>query len=119
MNTPRHLEQQTRTRKTVSTVAAWIATEWKPLTIYILGGALVFVCVALLQRYWPNETMLVWGSVWRVGLILAGANLLVLLALELSLRSVEKRGGFEDKAGNCTVCGVGADEKCLPVRAAR
>ena len=115
----RHLQQQTRTRKTASTVAAWIAAEWKMLAAYLIGSALVFVGVFVSQHYWPNETMELWGVTWRLAAILVGANLVVLLALEASLRGVEKRDGFEDADGNCTVCGVGPDEKCLPVRAAR
>ena len=67
----------------------WIAHEWKLTAIYLVGGVLVFVGILASQHYWPNETMAVWGTMWRIGLICAGANLFVLLLLEWSLRPFE------------------------------
>ena len=128
MSTPKHrlerdpafvtwLPSPSPVKRFTTTTRDWIAAEWKPLAAYLIGAALVFVGVLVSQHYWPDETMAAWGSVWRIALILVGANAFVLILLEISLRGVEKRDSFEDADGNCTICGSGFNEPCKPVAA--
>ena len=103
----------------VKTVANWFAAEWALIVMYLSIGVVAFGSIAALQHYWPTETLLIWDATWRPIVGISGAIVFVLLVFEFSLRGIEKRDGFEDADGNCTVCGVGLDEKCLPVRAVR
>src|SRR5690606_4162620 len=77
-------------RRAARTVAGRDRAEWRWTLAYIGAAALVFAGFATSQHFWSDETMAVWGATWRVGLIIAAANFIVLGLLDWSLRGVEK-----------------------------
>lgn len=64
----------------MSTAAKWAA--------YFVAG---FIAVAILADRYPVEMSLFWAVTWRAFVILIVANAVVLGALELSLRGIEKK----------------------------
>lgn len=93
-------------------VRAFFAAEWRYMVAYAASSVAVFAAVVVLQRFWPNETLAVWGPTWRIALIMVGAYSLVFLGLEKLLRDPTVHD-VDDIYGNCLVCGAPKDQACL------